>query len=152
MIQIDSFKIIGISVETTNANGKAMEDLGQLWGRFFAEDIQNRIPNKANPEIYSIYTDYESDFTGKYTTIIGVKVHSLDAIPEGLVGREFGSGNFIPYIAKGEMPHAVGAVWKEIWDQDQELSRKYTYDFEVYGERSQQGKNSEVMIYIAAGN
>ena len=30
-----------------------------------------------------------------------------------------------------------------------ELDRKYSYDFEVYGEKSQNGENSEVEIFIA---
>jgi predicted transcriptional regulator YdeE len=40
-------------------------------------------------------------------------------------------------------------TWKEIWDKDKELNRKYTADFEVCGEKSQNGENSEVEIYIA---
>ena len=28
-------KIIGISVRTTNQNGQAMQDIGNLWERFF---------------------------------------------------------------------------------------------------------------------
>jgi predicted transcriptional regulator YdeE len=35
MEQIDSYKIIGISTETINENGKSVEDLGKLWGRFY---------------------------------------------------------------------------------------------------------------------
>jgi predicted transcriptional regulator YdeE len=150
MIKPESFKIIGISTETTNQNGKAAVDLGQLWGKFFAENIPNQIENKISTEIYSIYTDYESDFTGKYTTVIGLKVNSLDNVPEGLVGREFAGESFIKFVAKGEMPKAAVETWQEIWSSDQSLNRKYTYDFEVYGEKSQNGLNSEVEIYIAA--
>lgn len=149
MIKITGFKIIGISIETTNENGKAAEDLGHLWGRFFAENIIEKIPGKVNNEIYSIYTDYESDFKGKYTSIIGLKVNSIEDIPNGLIGREFKRENFIKYLAKGEMPNAVVEVWKEIWSKDNELKRSYTYDFEVYNEKSQDGENSEVEIYVA---
>jgi predicted transcriptional regulator YdeE len=149
MNKIESFKIIGVSVETTNEDGKAANDIGNLWGKFFAEKIPSKIENKISNDIYSIYTDYESDFTGKYTTILGLKVDSFGNIPEGLVGREFTSENFVKFIAKGEMPNAVVETWKEIWSNDQDLNRKYTYDFEVYGEKSQNGLNSEVEIYIA---
>jgi len=86
MEQLDSFKIIGISVETTNENGKSADDLGQLWKRFYSENIPSLIPNKESDEIYSIYTDYKSDYKGKYTSIIGLKVNSLDQIPNGLIG------------------------------------------------------------------
>ncbi len=145
----NKFKIIGISTETTNQDGQSLEDLGQLWGRFFTENIIEKIPNRINDEIYSIYTDYESDFTGKYTTIIGVKVSSLNEIPEGFIGREFKNQNFIKFTAKGTMPNAVAETWKEIWEKNKELNRSYTYDFEVYREKSQNGENSEVDIFIA---
>jgi len=48
------------------------------------------------------------------------------------------------------MPEAVAKTWTTIWERDKELNRKYTYDFEVYGEKSQNGENSEVEIYIAS--
>ena len=47
------------------------------------------------------------------------------------------------------MPNAVVNVWLDIWKRDKELDRKYSYDFEVYGQKSQNGENSEVEIYIA---
>ena len=40
MEQIDSFKIIGISTETTKKNEASVKDLGKLWGRFYSENIQ----------------------------------------------------------------------------------------------------------------
>lgn len=83
MEQIKSFKIIGIAIETTNKNGKSAEDLGKLWERFYSDNIISQIPNKESDEIYSIYTDYETDYTGKYTSIIGLKVSSLNSIPNG---------------------------------------------------------------------
>ena len=71
MEKIAHFKIIGISTETTNKSRKAAEDLGKLWQQFFKENVAGRIANKLSDEIYSIYTDYESDFTGNYKAIIG---------------------------------------------------------------------------------
>ena len=47
------------------------------------------------------------------------------------------------------MPNAVVTTWVDIWQKDKELDRKYSYDFEVYGEKSQNGENSEVEIFIA---
>lgn len=143
------FKIIGISTRTTNKDNKSQQDLEKLWGKFMSENIFEKIPNKISNEILSIYTDYVSDFTEDYTTIIGVSVSTLDKIPSELIGREFPAENFEKFTAKGEMPYAVVNTWIEIWQKDKELNRKYTYDFEVYGEKSQNGENSEVEIYIA---
>lgn len=145
----NGFKIIGISVRTTNQNNQAQQDLGQFWGQFFSENSFEKIPNKISNEILSIYTDYKSDFTEEYTAIIGVAVSTLGEIPEGMIGREFPAEHFQKFTAKGKMPEAVGKTWNEIWQKDKELNRKYTYDFEVYGEKSQKGDHSEVEIYIA---
>ena len=146
---VDKFKIIGISIETTNERNKSQRDMGELWERFYARKISSKIPNKESEDIYSIYTDYESNYKGKQTAIIGLKVKSLDEIPNGLIGREFKGGKYIKFIAKGKMPDAVVKSWQEIWNRDEELNRKYTADFEVYGEKSQNGDDSEVEIYIA---
>ena len=143
------FKIIGISIETTNEDGKSIEDMGKLWGKFYSDGVSEKIPNKESDEIYSIYTDYESDYTGKITAILGQKVKSLDEIPDGLVGREFKGGKYIKFVAKGEMPDAIVDVWGKIWKEDKELKRRYTADFEVYGEKSQNGAKSEVEVFIA---
>ncbi|AOW09851.1 GyrI-like domain-containing protein [Flavobacterium gilvum] len=145
----NGFKIIGISTRTTNKDNKAQQDLGNLWGQFFSENLAEIIPNKCSNEILAIYTDYKSDFTEDYTTIIGIPVSTLDKIPDGLIGREFQPENFQKFIAKGEMPIAIVTTWIDIWKRHKELNRKYSYDFEVYGEKSQNGENSEVKIYIA---
>ena len=78
------FKIIGISVRTTNQNNQAQEDLTKLWEQFISENFNEKIPNKISNEILAIYTDYQSNHTQEYTTIIGVPVSSLDEIPEGM--------------------------------------------------------------------
>lgn len=141
-------KIIGIETRTTNQNGQAMQDIGGLWNRFFSENIISKIPNAVNSNIYTIYTDYESDYTGEYTTLLGLEVSSLDEIPSGLVGREFPKQNFKKFLAKGAMPQAVAEAWQKIWEQDKELNRLYQYDYELYTEKSQQGDLSEVEIFI----
>ena len=145
----NGFKIIGISTRTTNKNNQSQQDLTNLWGQFYAHNIFDKIPNKVSDNVLSIYTDYKSDFTDEYTTIIGIPVSTLDEIPTELIGREFSADNFQKIVAKGEMPNAVVNVWLDIWKRDEELDRKYSYDFEVYGQKSPNGENSEVEIYIA---
>ncbi len=145
----NGFKIIGISTRTTNKDNKSAHDIGKLWEKFYSENIFENVPNKISNEIISLYTDYKSDYTEDYTTLIGVPVSNLDEIPNGLTGREFKPENFNKFIAKGEMPNAIINTWIDIWKRDKELNRKYTYDFEVYGAKSQSGENSEVEIYIA---
>ncbi len=148
MENIQSFEIIGIGMETTNKDGKSGDDLTKLWDHFFAENISDKITNKQGDEIYSVYTDYESDYKGTYKVIIGLKVDSIENVPDGMVGLKIKKGKYKKFVAKGEMPNAVVETWQEIWGKDDEMNRSYSSDFEVYGERSQSGADSEVDIYI----
>lgn len=134
---IKPFNIIGIAVQTTNEGGKAINDLGALWERFYSEDITSKTPNKIDETIYAIYTDYESDFTGRYTAIIGLRANELNNIPDGMVGRTFKGGTYKKFIAKGEMPQAIVKQWQYIWENDKKINRRYTADFEVYREDSE---------------
>jgi len=144
----NGFKIIGISIRTTNKDNQSAKDLSVLWGRFYAENIIAKIPNKISDNVISLYTDYKSNYTDEYTTIIGVAVSSLDEIPQGFIGREFKADKFQQFIAKGKMPDAVVGIWMDIWQQDKELNRKYSYDFEVYGEKCQ-AEIPEMEIFVA---
>jgi len=144
---METKKIIGVSLVTTNENGQAYEDLGTLWGHFF--EVSHKIPHKVSENIFSIYTDYESDYKGKYTAIIGYEVSSFDQLPEGLVHKEIGGGKYHRFLAKGAMPDAVIQTWKEIWEKEIDLKRRYTSDFEIHGPKAQNGDESEVEIFIA---
>lgn len=150
--QLDDFNIIGIAIETTNENGQSSQDMSILWGRFFSEQISNQIPNKVNEDIYAIYTDYETDYKGRHTAIIGYKVKDLDNVPKDLIGRNFAAGNYKKFMAKGTMPTAVIKAWNEIWSKDHLLNRTYIADFEVYGAKAQSGADSEVAIYLGVKN
>lgn len=57
-MELTDFPIIGISVRTTNENGQAIKDIGPLWERFLSENLIEKIPNKVDPTVYSVYTDY----------------------------------------------------------------------------------------------
>jgi len=82
--KVESFKVIGISVRTSNGHSDVAKHIGDLWGRFMSKGIIEHIPNKLEESIYSLYTDYETDHTGAYTAVIGCKVSSFDEIPKGM--------------------------------------------------------------------
>ena len=71
--QKEPFYVVGISVRTSNENQQAAKDIPALWQRFMSENIADKIPNKSSNKVYAVYTDYESDHTKPYTTIIGYK-------------------------------------------------------------------------------
>lgn len=148
IIEIGPFSVIGISVITTNTNAQSAQDLGALWQRFYVEQLMDKVPQTLSNEVYAVYTDYESDFTGKYTAIIGLRSNASTP-PHGLTMKKFTGGKFVRYVAKGQMPTAVINTWQQIWADDKQLNRRYEYDFEVYGAKSNDGENAEVDIYIS---
>lgn len=147
-VTLESFKVIGISVRTTNQNGQAGKDIPALWDKFMSEGILEKIPNKVDPTIYSIYTDYESDHLNPYTTVLGCKVNSDAKIPEGMVCVEIANGNHNKFVAKGDLTQGVVyGAWTKIWEI--EMPRKYTADYETYGENAQNPLDAEVDIFVA---
>lgn len=79
LVKLDAFTIVGISARTNNAQeiaGKGI--IPQQWQKFFKEGILEKIPNKASPTIYAVYTDYESDRNGEYTFLIGAIEYLLN--------------------------------------------------------------------------
>ncbi|WP_338760427.1 effector binding domain-containing protein [Bernardetia sp. ABR2-2B] len=149
--KIEALNIIGISVRTTNENEQAAKDIPALWEKFMSESTTEKIPNKISNEVYCIYTEYESDHTKPYTTILGCKVKSLEQIPTGMIGKTIEKTEYEKFTAKGNLQEGiVYNKWLEIWNKD--LNRKFTSDFEIYGEKTMNPKDAEVDIFIAVEN
>ena len=147
-VKIEPFMIIGISVRTTNENNQAAKDIPELWDKFMSGNVLEAIPNKIDNTVYSIYTDYESDHTKPYTTILGCKVLNLNSIPDGMIGKSFDGGNYVKFSTKGDlMKGLIINKWMEIWNMD--LDRAFTADFEVFGEKAQNPTDAEIDILIA---
>ncbi len=145
--KIQKFSVIGISVRTTNENGQAGQDIPALWNKFMTEGIAEQIPNKMDPSLYCIYTEYEKDHTKPYTTILGCKVENLDEIPDGMVGKTFEEATYAKHVAKGNiMEGMVFGKWTKIWNSD--LDRTFIADFEIYGEKAQNLVDAEVDIFV----
>jgi predicted transcriptional regulator YdeE len=86
---------------------------------------------------------------GEHTAVIGKKAAHLDSIPNGLVGREVSGGTHEKRTAKGDPMKRIPSAWDTFWKNESKLNRRYTSDFEVYGSKSEQGKTSEVEIFLA---
>lgn len=143
----EGFNLIGIAVRTANAPGKAELDIPALWHRFMDEQVAAKIPGRVDTDILCAYTDYVSDATEPYTTVLGCRVESLDQIPAGMVGLRVAGGPFQRRSVRGDLAGgAVITAWMEIWQAD--LPRAYTTDYEVYGE-FENPHDSEMHIYIA---
>lgn len=147
-VQVAPFKVIGIAVRTTNEHNKAATDITALWSRFMNEHVLEAIPNKIDNTVYSIYTDYESDHTKPYTTILGCKVTDLNTIPYGMIGKDLDGGNYLKLSAQGNlMEGLIIKKWLEIWQMD--IDRAYTADYEVFGEKAQNPADAVIDFLIS---
>jgi predicted transcriptional regulator YdeE len=144
---LGAFHIIGIFVRTSNVNNKSLKDIGDLFGRFMSQNISEKIPDKINGDIYCVYTDYETDYNGPYTTIIGCKVSSLKEIPIGLIGKTIPESKYQVYTSTGKLSESLAKTWEGIWNT--ELDRRYSADFDIYGEKARDFENAEVDTYVA---
>ncbi|SFD54897.1 Predicted transcriptional regulator YdeE, contains AraC-type DNA-binding domain [Chitinophaga sp. CF118] len=145
---LKSFYVLGIAVRTTNENGQSGKDIPALWDQFMSQGIMEKIPNKIDNTVYSVYAEYEKDHTKPYTTILGCKVSNLDNIPDGMTGITIAGGDYLKRIAKGNLLQGVVFnEWTKIWNSD--IPRVYTADFEVYGEKTQNPEDAEVDIFLA---
>ena len=147
--ELEEFCIIGIAARTTNQNRKAETDISELWQRFARQGLINQIPGKESTDIYCVYTDYETDHNGPYTTILGCKVTTLNNVPEQFIGKTIPACEYHVYTSTGKLPECVIATWQHIWAS--ETGRKFVADFEIYNERSQNPENAEVQTYVSVG-
>ncbi len=86
--------------------------------------------------------DYESDYTGAYTLVIGCETSSAENLPEGLAARVLPASKYALYDAVGEFSANLIDVWTQVWSTP--FKRTYVGDFELYGETAP----TEVPIYI----
>lgn len=147
-ITLGDFKVIGLSVRTTNKDYKAQKDIAQLWENFINNNILSTVPNKVSDDIYCIYTDYENNFMGEYTTILGCIVSKEENIPDNLIVKDISACSYHLYTTEGKLPKCVGKTWQHIWQQP-DTHRKYKADFDVYGKDAQNPDKAKVYTYLS---
>ena len=145
-LALDAKTIAGIEVRTTNANGQAMQDIGALWGRFMEEQVASKIQYKASDNIFCLYTDYETDHTGFYTTIIGCEVSEVDG-NKGLSIVHIPASKYQVHQLSGKFPEKVYAAWQQIWQNS--ADRLYTVDYDLYKPGANSFDEMEVKIFVA---
>ena len=143
----EACSIVGIAVRTSNQNGQAQIDIGNLWQRFFSQDIPALITQKLSEDVYCVYTDYESDHTGAYTTILGFRVENNSDFPEPLIKTDIPSGNYHCYTSAGKLPESLIETWQQIWKT--ENNRLFTADFDVYGSDLPKGPANVVKTFVS---
>src|SRR5690606_25481846 len=145
----NNFRLIGLKLDqkTTNENGQASIDCGNLWQQFEKEQVFGSIPDKLNNRIYADYYDYEKDETKHYAYFIGCETHGLAMVPEGLNELLIPAQNYVKIPVAGIMTDCVADAWRHIWKS--KMNRKFGFDFEIYDERSQDWNKAELDIFIS---
>ena len=147
--KMDNFRLIGLKLEhkTTNENGQAAIDCGNMWQRFEKEMIFHLIPDKLDYAIHAVYYDYDKDETAPYAYFIGCKVTESAEIPPNLSELRIPSQTYLTRNARGVMPACIAEEWQKIWAS--KMDRKFGFDFEIYDERSMDWSSAEVDIFLS---
>jgi predicted transcriptional regulator YdeE len=146
-------KLVGIKIRTSNKEEFNPETakIMPMVQTYFQDAIADKISNKAAPgKMYLVYTEYENDYEGEYTCIIGEEVKNLDDIAENLSSHIIPAQKYTKFTSeKGPMPKIVIDAWTKIWQMKElDSNRNYLSDFEVYDSRASDPSNAEVDIYV----
>ncbi|HKF06036.1 MAG TPA: serine hydrolase [Candidatus Sulfotelmatobacter sp.] len=147
------FTVVGVSARTNNAKEMTSDGvIGKMWGRLMQEGLLAKIPNKADPAIVAVYTDYASDHNGDYTFLLGSRVTSDADVPEGMVSKRIPAGKFAVFTSeKGPAPRVVPELWMKINSLPANAvgaNREYRADFEIYDQRAMDPQNLQMDVYI----
>ena len=146
IVELEEKWISGVSIKTTNQEGKSIQDIGITWQNLFNRGVYQKIQNKVNNKTIGLYTDYVKDYTKPYLFIAGFEVSQKTEM-EGVVSRMIPKGKYAKFVIEGDVQNLVGQAWQQIWSLD--LKRKYTCDFEEYQNHLEDMHKQEIHIYIA---
>ena len=150
----EEFSIVGIEAHTSGERELSGDaEIPGMWQRFYREHILDRVPNKADPNTYALYTDYTHDRMGAYTVVIGAKVKDKSQIPAGMVLKTVRAGQYAVLTSEiGPADTVIPIAWQKIWAfEDKELlggKRAYKTDFELYDPHATDPKNLQADLYV----
>ena len=142
--RITSFTVTGLSLVTSHKSATA--DINALWEKFFKDSIGTKIPNKADDNIYAVYSDYQGDHTKPYRLTIGYKVTDQSPPPQEMHSITIEARDYAALSAQGLQPKSLIETWTAIWESD--MNRAYQTDFEFYGPKFFEEGINEVLLYI----
>lgn len=149
IVNTNEIKMVGIEHRLNLNDVLSVEKIGNLWKKFFAEDIPSQIKDVAEPiKTIGLYTHYDRD--GNYALIPGCIVNSLNNIPEGMKGYTVPAAKYALFTIDIQSPKVIADFWQELWTHKDTLgfTRAFTKDFELYDHRFSSNK-PEMYIYIS---
>lgn len=144
----DAFFVAGPSIRTSFE--RAGEDIGAFWGRCMGEAFLKRLPYIGVGDVmYAVYCDYESDYRGAYTMVLGVPVDAQTKLLEHSHRVEIPRGRYARLAFSGEPKTVVWGAWKhvnEVWNRRGQ--RRYAADFERYSLAAFREKHVEGEVVV----
>lgn len=131
----DVFPLIisGLMVRTRLSDEEKEETakIGNMWQKFCAEGVMNKIAQRTNQFVYGVYHNYESGDQSCFDATAGVAVLNPDVLMNTV---EIQGGKYLVFRAMGELPFMVIRTWQEIHQYFKTTSykRKFATDFEIY--------------------
>jgi predicted transcriptional regulator YdeE len=147
------FYVAGFLVRTNNADeARGQSKIGDLWQRFYKENLGAQIPNRADSALTVVYSEYSSDENGDYNYLLGARVSSVDHLPAGMAWKQVQPGTYavIPTDV-GQMPGVLQETWRGIWHMsptEMGGKRAFVTDYEIYDQRSADPAHAQVEIHI----
>jgi predicted transcriptional regulator YdeE len=124
-IELPARRFAGLAARVNNSQPELLYD---HWRRFNSDETVARITGKASSAVVSVYTEYESDYTGEYTLLIGYEIEADAVVPGGLRLIEAPAQKYAVILAQGPQPETVQRAWQWVWASA--LDRAYTVDFD----------------------
>lgn len=126
----DAFHLAGYATRITPE--KAAEQLAQAWQHLLAHPLPISAVD-GDPHLYAAYTQYDSDFRGQYTFVLGVRA-APSTRPPGLELVSVPGGRFELFAADGLPQQTLWKTWSEVWQRwpAGSTGRRYAVDFERY--------------------
>ncbi|ALO35261.1 transcriptional regulator [Colwellia sp. MT41] len=137
--------INGLSIRTDNET-EMDPNKGKISSLWQAFDETVSVDYKNGERVYGVYSDYESDHTGKFTVHAGFD--GLSMPPKiSLAQVTIPAAKYLVFTHKGEMPQIAIDAWTDVWNYfskgKEEHKRLYSTDFEYYPHEN------EIEVHIA---
>ncbi|MCU4981164.1 AraC family transcriptional regulator [Bacillus cereus] len=124
-VAVTEKQIYGKRIRTNNQNTEA---LLSLWEEILRLNLKG--------DVYAVYNNYESDFTGDYDLNVGTEEKFIDEssviIP---------AGNYHVVEVDNIDPQGVFNAWMDIWKSD--IKRAYKTDFQFHS------KDGSIRIFLS---
>jgi predicted transcriptional regulator YdeE len=151
IVSLPETYVAGLAFRTKNdlEQNPAAGWIAKTWGRL-------RTMKNPNPPA-AVYTDYESDYHGHFTGVVGFTRNSANDFSAGEVLAKVPAVRYAKFANTGKLPEVVIAAWQAVWQAEQEglLKRAYTTDLEIYPYMREAMNNPDkvtVELYIAIKN